>query len=257
MAENGSKDIVMVHGANCGAWCFEKFREIFTHEGWIFHAPDLVGHGMSAGTNKDAVKGVGMADYRAELEDFLGGFSAPPVVLGHSMGAVLAQQLAAQGLARALILLSPAPRSGILPASDGEKQLAADLMGLGPFWTLALPPSFDLACFYSLNRIPPDQQRAIFDRFVPESGRALFELFFWMFDKEQASAVDTGAMRCPVLCVSGSDDRLISLATARATAAGFPGATFWEAKGHAHLLLLEPGAEELARRIAQWIPGGG
>ena len=34
------------------------------------------------------------------------------------MGAVLAQQLAASGLARALILVSPAPRAGILPSSE-------------------------------------------------------------------------------------------------------------------------------------------
>ena len=59
-----------------------------------------------------------------------------------------------------------------------------------------------------------------------------------------------------MLCVSGTDDRLISLATARAATEGFPGATFWEADGHAHMLLLEPGAEALARRIAAWIPAG-
>ena len=171
------------------------------------------------------------------------------------MGAVLAQQLAAQGLARALVLLSPAPRAGILPASDGEKQLATDLMSLGAYWTKALPPSFDLACIYSLNRMKLEQQRAVFDRFVPESGRALFE---------RSSGCSTKSARrrwmlrrrCPVLCVSGTDDRLISLATARATAEGFPGATFWEADGHAHMLLLEPGAEALARRIAAWIPAG-
>ena len=63
--------------------------------------------------------------------------------------------------------------------------------------------------------------------------------------------------RCPVLCVSGTDDRLISLATARATAEGFPGATFWEADGHAHMLLLEPGADALGRRISAWSPAGG
>ena len=250
----GTQDIVMIHGANCGAWCFETFRAVFEAEGWTCHAPDLVGHGMSAGTDENAVKGVGMADYRAELEGFLVGFVEPPVLLGHSMGAVLAQQLAAQGLARALILLSPAPRAGILPASDGEKQLATDLMSLGAYWTKALPPSFDLACIYSLNRMKPEQQRSVFDRFVPESGRALFELFFWMFDKERATAVDVKAVRCPVLCLSGTDDRLISLATARATAEGFPGATFWEAEGHAHMLLLEPGADALARRIVAWIP---
>jgi non-heme chloroperoxidase len=73
-----------------------------------------------------------MADYRAELETFLKTLPSKPVILGHSMGGVLAQQLAAQGLASALILVAPAPRSGILPPTDAEKQLDQDLVGLGP-----------------------------------------------------------------------------------------------------------------------------
>jgi pimeloyl-ACP methyl ester carboxylesterase len=38
------------------------------------------------------------------------------------------------------------------------------------------------------------------------------------------------------------------------TASAYAGSTFWELDGHGHMLLLEPGAEEIARRIAAWIP---
>jgi pimeloyl-ACP methyl ester carboxylesterase len=248
-----AQEIVMLHGANAGAWCFERFRAVFEALGWTCHTPDLVGHGKDAAAGQEKIASLGMADYRAQLHPLLTSFSTPPVILGHSMGAVLAQQLAAEGLARTLILVSPAPRAGILPASDGEKQLGRDLMTLGPFWTSAIPPIFDLAVAYSLNRVRPEQHASIFAQFVPESGRALFELFFWMFDATSATAVNTGAIKCPVLCVSGSDDRLVSLATARATASPFKGATFYEATGHGHMLLLEPGAEDLAARIAEWI----
>ena len=105
-----------------------------------------------------------MADYRVQLRSFLTSFAVPPVILGHSMGAVLAQKLAAERLAEALILVSPAPRAGILPATDGEKQLARDLMMLGPFWTTALPPNFELAVAYSLNRVRPEEQASVCDR---------------------------------------------------------------------------------------------
>ena len=53
----------------------------------------------------------------------------------------------------------------------------------------------------------------------------------------------------------GLRGRIVSPQTARETAAGYPGATFWELEGHGHMLLLEPGAEDIARRIAAWIPG--
>ena len=245
------KDIVLIHGANCGAWCFEKFRPVFAAEGWTCHVPDLPGHGPDA--EPDAVTGLGMADYRKALDRLLSRFATPPALLGHSMGAVLAQQLAAEGRASALVLLSPAPRNGILPPTDSEKKLCTDLMSIGPFWTRALPPDFELACHYSLNRIPEGERRAIFERFVPESGRALFELFFWMFDKERATAVDISAVRCPVFCLSGTEDNLVSIETARAVAERYPEATFIAAEGHGHLLLLEPGAEEIASGITGWL----
>ncbi len=248
-----AKDIVMLHGANCGGWCFETFGEVFTARGLTCHAPDLIGHGADKADAKTALAGTGIADYRAQMTDFVKALPERPILLGHSMGAVIAQQLASEGLAEALILASPAPRAGIEPPTGPEKQLGQDLMSIGPFWTRVIDPNFDLACHYTLNRLPADEQRRIFDLFGPESGRALFELFMWMFDQTCATSVDTAAIRCPVLCLSGGEDRIVSLATARATASAYPGVEFWEIEGHAHMLLLEPGAETIATRIADWI----
>jgi pimeloyl-ACP methyl ester carboxylesterase len=249
-----ARDLVLLHGANEGAWVFDRFRKVFEGAGFTCHAPDLIGHGTKDADAAKTLIGVGMRDYLAELEAFLVTVPPKPVLLGHSMGAILAQLLAARGLASALILVAPAPRSGILPPTDAEKQLAQDLMSLGPFWKTVINPDFDLAKVYTLNRVPEAEQRAVFDRFGPESGLAFFQMFFWMFDRTNATLVDTAAVRCPVLCIAGADDALISPATARATADAYSGATFWELPGHGHMLVLEPGAEDIARRIADWIP---
>lgn len=248
------KDIVMLHGANEGAWVFEPFRKVFEAAGFTCHAPDLIGHGGKAAGAAKTLVGVGMQDYLAELKAFLGTVPPKPVLLAHSMGAILAQQLAAQGLAHALVLVAPAPRSGILPPTDGEKQLGQDLMALGPFWKSVINPDFDLAKIYTLNRVSETEQRAVFDKFGPESGLAFFQMFFWMFDQTSATVVDTAAVKCPVLCLVGADDKIVSPATARATADAYSGATFWELEGHGHMLVLEPGADDIARRIAGWIP---
>lgn len=249
-----AKTIVMLHGANEGAWCLDKFRTVFEDRGFACHTPDLIGHGTKAADAAKTLAGIGMQDYLAELEAFLETIPPKPVLLGHSMGAILAQQLAAQGLADALVLLAPAPRSGILPQTDSEKELGQNLMALGPFWKSVINPDFDLAKIYTLNRVPPAEQRVVFNKFGPESGLAFFQMFFWMFDRTGATIVDTAKVECPVLCIAGADDALISLATARATAAAYPQADFWDLTGHGHMLVLEPGAEDIARRIAEWIP---
>ena len=248
-----SKTIVMVHGANCGGWCFDIFREVFQACGFTCHAPDLIGHGADKATGKGTLASVDMADYRAQMTAFVEALPEKPILLGHSMGAVVAQQLAADGFAEKLVLASPAPRAGIVPPTDPEKKLCQDLMSIGPFWTRAIDPDFELACFYTLNLLPKDEQQRVFDQFGPESGRALFETFFWMFDQTGATSVETDAVGCPVLCLSGAQDNIVSLETAKQTAGAYPQSAFWKLKDHAHMLLIEPGAEKIAGRIADWL----
>ena len=77
-----------------------------------------------------------MADYRAELEAFLKTLPPKPVLLGHSMGGVLAQQLAARGSrpcadsgrARAALRHPAADRrrEAARPGPDGARRLLED-----------------------------------------------------------------------------------------------------------------------------------
>ena len=78
-------------------------------------------------------------------------------------------------------------------------------------------------------------------------------MFFWMFDKTNATAVDTKRVRCPVLCLVGKDDKMVSPASA-CYGLSLSRFDFWQLDDHGHMLVLEPGAEDIARRIASWIP---
>ena len=243
----------MVHGVSCGGWCFEAFGSVFEARGFECLAPDLVGHGADKSNGIENLTGVGIAVYRTQMRDLVAQLPRKTILVAHSMGADIAQQLAAEGLADKLVLVSPAPRSGILPSSSPLMQLGQDLMSLGPFWTRALDPNFEIACEISLNNLSPERQRILFESFGPDPGRALFELFFWMSDQTGATIVDTQAISCPVLTLSGSDDRVVPLGTAKATADSYPGSPFWVLEDHAHMALMEDGAYKLASRIADWL----
>jgi pimeloyl-ACP methyl ester carboxylesterase len=249
-----AKHVVLIHGAFCGGWCFADIMPVFAARGWSCDAPDLPFHvpGPKRKPNPALAK-QSLTDYTRDMAEFVKRFPEPPVIVGHSMGGLIAQQLAAQGLAQALVLFAPAPPWGVLPSTESEMNLAKGLMQAAPFWDKALNPSFDVSKGDSLASLDADGQRRIFDMFSPESGLALFELFFWMFDKQRAAAVEEANVTCPVLVVGGSDDKVISAVTCRKVAALYGNATFEEAAGRGHFLIMESGAAQLAEHCANWL----
>lgn len=250
-----TKTVVMIHGAFAGGWCFENFSTVLAARGFTCHAPDLRFHVSGPLREPDPrLAATSIADYASDMARLIEGLRDKPVIVGHSMGGIIAQQLAAKGLARAVVLLASGAPWGMLPTTDDELAVATGLMSAGPFWTKALQPVFEVAVKDSLAGLDPPAQRRVFDRLSAESGRALFELFFWMFDGRRTTLVDASNAKCPILVVAGSQDKVVSAATGRQIAQLYPGrATYYEAAGRGHFLLLEDGAEQLAQRCADWM----
>lgn len=247
--------ILFVHGAFCGGWCFDSFAPRFAAEGWQTLAPDLPHHDADSRSRpSDRLGRVSLAAYRADLETRIRALPEPPLIVGHSMGGLLAQQLAARGLARALILLAPSPPWGIFPATVGEMHNATGLLRAGAFWHKALHPDFETAAANSLDRLTPEQQRAAFARLGPESGRALFEILYWMFDLHHTSAVDHRKVRCPVLIAVGSDDKVVSPETARSIRHRYRRvAELRVIPGMSHFIFGEPAEDRLTELCLGWL----
>jgi pimeloyl-ACP methyl ester carboxylesterase len=247
-----SRTVLLIHGAFAGAWCFDAFAEPLRARGFTCHAPNLPHHG-NAGEAAPGLAGSSVADYARAMADFARALPEKPIIVGHSMGGLIAQQLAAAGLAHALVLLASAAPWGMPPTSDLERRVAVGLMSTGPFWTRALQPSFDVAKLDALASVPSAGQRAIFDHFGAESGRALFELFFWMFDDNATTRVNPAAVKCPILVINGADDRVIAATTGRRIADLYGAkAQYRELAGRGHFLPMEPGWEELAAACAEF-----
>lgn len=73
---------LLIHGAWHGAWCWAPVLEVFERQGVEALAIDLPGHG-SRRTSDSPVQ---LADYAAAVVEAAGTMSAPPRLVGHSMG---------------------------------------------------------------------------------------------------------------------------------------------------------------------------
>lgn len=255
-------DILLVHGAFAGGWMFERLRTELNRRGWKTHAPDLPFHGAEhagADPHPDLAR-QGVADYRRFLEDEIhrltSATSGPPVVIGHSLGGLLAQQLAARNLLRAAVLLAPVAPWGSLPRSRSQIDNAAGLLWKGGLdvWRKGVPPDFQIAAAQSMDRIPPSLQRDIFARLVPESGRVLGETLLWWLDWHGASHVASHRVQAPMLVIAGGDDKVTPPAACRAVAARYPGrAVYREISELSHFIFGEPREADVIALITGWL----
>jgi pimeloyl-ACP methyl ester carboxylesterase len=243
---------MMIHGAFCGPWSLDGLKEKFEAAGYAVTAPPLRFHDVSPAPK--ALGTTGLADYTADLEEEIAALKAPPILVGHSMGGLLAQILAARTKVAALVLLAPSAPWGVSPTTLFEIG-AAQSMHLQPgYWNQLLAPQRDIALAHSLDKLPKSTRDAVYDRFVPESGRATFEVMNWALDMNHASAVEADAVTAPLLFLTGSEDRINPPSTVANIAALYGDrATAEVLPGFGHWLIGEPGWEKMVARMLLWL----
>ena len=245
--------VVMIHGAFCGGWVFDEWRAMFEARGFDVYTPTLRHHECFGIPPKELGE-TSVADYAADIETVLQELGEPAILVGHSMGGLLAQMLAARGHAAALVLLAPSAPWGVLPSSPFEVMSAQALYMAGDFWRKVLWPERWIASTHALDRLSPASHDAVLSRMVPESGLATFEIMHWAFDLKRSSAVEARAVVCPILCFSGSQDRINPPGTVRRIANRYRGRVqYRELKGFSHWPLAEPGWEDVVRHALFWL----
>lgn len=103
-AHASAPDLVLLHGAGGGAWEWTRWVRLLRARGWVVHVPDF-SRACTASALTDASA---FSQLRTELLERLSS-NANCVLVGASLGGLLAAAMANRLQARALILLNPAP----------------------------------------------------------------------------------------------------------------------------------------------------
>ena len=240
--------VLFVHGGYCDAWCWDpNFLPRFASRGHAAYALSLRGHGESGG--RDLLWATGLDDYAADVERVAAQLPAPPVLVGHSMGAAIVERLVVTRPVRAAALLAPLPPAGLLPVAT---RLAAehpdylfqmsrvDPTRLSAEVLVALQP------FYFSDRIDRKLVREAARHLTSESPRALMDLalrLHWRLPERESP---------PMFVLGVHGDRICRADDVVATAQHH-GVTATLLPGLAHMLMLEPGWEVAADAIIDWI----
>lgn len=258
--KTGRDTVLFIHGMWGGGRQWRGWQDLFEARGYATMAPTLRHHDVDPkGQAPAALGAVSLLDYVADLEAEIATLPEKPIILGHSMGGLIAQILVARGRAKAGIFVNPAPPSGLPAMVELMMPSALAVLmskSLGP--ALTSRPyrlSFGQAAYSCLNNMPPARQREEYDKWVWESGRVLFEIVYWAINRSHASRVDPGLVSVPTHTIACARDRITPKPVIDRIAARYRprGGDYRVYDNHAHFIISEDGWEAVAEDCAAWI----
>lgn len=244
--------LVLIHGMWCNTRHLARLDELFSARTYDCHRPSLPHHEPAAG-QADAVAALSLKEYVHHLKNHIAALnlSRPPVLVGHSMGGLVAQQLAAEIPTAALVLLTPAPPAGINAVVP--RVIRWSLLLRWGFWKRPLHLSPERARRYAVNGLHSSHQEKLISSLVYESGRVLSEIAFWWADAARAARVDATAVKCPVYVVSAGQDWLTPSSVVKKVAARYAKSTHRHWPGRSHWVIDDLDTEDMVHEIDGWL----
>jgi non-heme chloroperoxidase len=248
-----SAPLLFVHGAFAGAWCWdEHFLPWFAERGYDARAVSLRGHGRSR--IEGPLDLVALDDYVADALLAASKFEQPPILIGHSMGAIVIQRAAARIESPGMVLLAPVPPHGLggslfaLAARDPPLFFALNTMQLGD--TRNTPGLRSLRDYLISKSVTEADARRHLLRMQRESQRALTDLAWpqhlWIRQSVGLPTLVIGADRDAFFPVSMIEE-----------AAHFHGTSPQIFPDMGHAIMLETGWLDVARSIERWLKAQG
>lgn len=235
--------ILFLHGVFGRPELLRPWTDFFTAAGYECRAPALPGRDPSddavlARTGVHDCFDVGLQAYD-ELD-------RAPIVIGHSMGGLLAQKIAAARTPRAMVLLASVPPGVLWPQVRALPHLApvlADIVAGRPF----RPPGATLRRV-PLNTLGAAEQDQLLPQLARDSGRMFREMCLGA----PVTRVSSTAVRCPVLCVSAQADRNVAQWISRRIAKRYR-AEHHIHHGKPHWIIAASALSDVAPPVLDWI----
>jgi pimeloyl-ACP methyl ester carboxylesterase len=237
----GAPALLLLHGAAGGAWVWDEgFGARLATAGFSTFALEF---GRAPGATP------GLSEYGEDLRAALGAIRRPAVVIGHSLGAIVAQRLLPETGVAGLVLLAPAPPEGLAWSN----------------WRLAMsdPPLWRAVARMTELRVTPAEattlRRGLFSAAMPEA-LALRHLTR-MGAESRAALLEAQApqpvppawgLGKPCVVFGARRDRLVPSDAVVRTAA-WHAAPFMLLEEPGHLMMLDLGWDALADRVIAWL----
>ncbi|HJV41010.1 alpha/beta hydrolase [Caulobacter sp.] len=252
--------VLLIHGYGCAGDVWGPVAARLRAEGYRVVAPTIRSAVRTVDGPRAGLVGLTLADYVAEMSALAQTLAKEtgekPIVIGHSMGGLIAQKVAEAGHAASLALFAP--------ASPADARGKPKLTPLFTFLNLALAgkpetkagkmwkPGFK---FGVANVVPPARHDDLYAKMVYDSGQVLADLAWPAKDPNKAAYVDASKVTVPVLVMAGALDRTTPVEDVRLVGKKYAGAEYREYPNNAHYLIDEPNTMKILDDLIAWLGG--
>ncbi|GAA4975859.1 alpha/beta fold hydrolase [Yinghuangia aomiensis] len=260
------KPVLFIHGLWLHASSWEPWIGLFEREGYAPSAPGWPGDPATvaeARANPDSIADHGIDDVVEHFAGIIRGLDAPPILIGHSFGGMIAQKLLGQDLGAAAVAIDAAQIKGVLPVPLSALRATLPVFKNPANRHRAVSLTADQFRFAFGNAVSPEESDALFERWtIPAPGKPLFEAAAANFNPHSPAKVATGnANRGPLLLMSGGKDHTVPQSVTRATLKQYRHSEAvtdivdFPDKGHS--LTIDSGWREVADTALTWLRGQG
>ncbi len=254
--------VVFIHGLWLHASSWDPWVERFTEAGYAPVAPGWPGIPETvalARANPDSIAGHGIEQVTAHYAEIIGQLPAPPVIIGHSFGGMIAEKLLGQDLGVAAVAIDAAQIKGVraLPLSSLRATLPVFKNPANAHRAVSLTAEQFRYGFG--NAISPQESDALYERWaIPAPGKPLFEAASANFSPHSPAEVATGnSGRGPLLLVTGGKDHTVPEAVTKSTLRQYRGSDavtdLVEFPDRGHSLTIDNGWPAVADESLSWL----
>lgn len=203
---------ILIHGMWSTPDTLQELSSAFSDLGFKVACPRLPFHYEKENMDQAALNGLihsTVKDYVAAVQTEIDASDEDFILVGHSMGGLIAQLAAAQNpTLKGLILISSAAPAGINAWRWSVIRTFGKNLLKVPIWQKTTTLSFKNIRYGIANTLDKDTQHEIHRLATYESGRVSWQIANWYLYNPAPTAYDPNRISCPIFMVAGEEDKI-------------------------------------------------
>jgi pimeloyl-ACP methyl ester carboxylesterase len=247
--------IIFIHGMFQNPKSWDNWIRFFEARGYNCIAPAWPLHeGEPAQLRDNPPAGLGDLELQTivnNIEDVIASQTEKPIVIGHSVGGLIVQLMLEKGIVEMGVAIDSVAPNAMLSFDWGFMKnsalIANPFKGNEPFY-------MDLKSFHGsfCNTLTEEQAQEAWTKFATHDSRNVLRDCMG-----EAGQIDLELPHQPLLLIGGSEDQIIPASLNQKNAEAYSDEVsitdFKEFAGRSHFICGEPGWEEVAAYVAEWL----